>query len=839
MPRIVFKKDELPPVDLNQEVIFGRSEKHSNVVVNDNRLSRAHCRMEAQADGTWTVTDLDSQNGTFVNGRRIKECMIKAGDVIRIGAVDMLFEAIGLGGATVMAGVESGRMGSATASKAPRAGGLDLADDSVATPTINTVEGTRTVIAPAALVLLKGTLADKIHPLVADLFTIGRKKDNLLCLEGDGKASGYHAHIRKDGDDFIVEDLGSMNGVSVNGEKITGPTLLKTGSKLIVGQQVFKFQFHGKPEESSGETAPQLASEDVAKAMKDAEPPEPAVASESEPPMTESSGDDAPESAQEDMSALTQKISYKGGGGGLFSIIEIIVAVAVVGGILYAGWTFSQSKPPSSGDEQGSFPPVRDGKLLAKNPSFEDGGQDRILKNWIPEAHGTDSVAVVEGGHGGQFALQLSRFSPSNGMTVVFSEAFELKGEEGLKVSAFAINGEAVQKRYGTAVVSIWWLAHKDDQTYMLATPVAVATNLNEWTEISGSCKRPPAARAYRIVLGITGQKGSVAFDDIQVSKDDNAPAMFAGNTHSADGLRWKVEENGTISFGSDSSALLQYGAIYLYPGENRGDPLDPLLLLTAAPSAKISGGALVMKYPYFDPLAAKPVQLSLVLKINDGQAEFSATVQSPEGKGLEGVALRIGFSALCTTQFAPDKILRFNDDKLMAFENEIGGKAGKDFQKIVAANTGTGNSISNKGGRGKIRVASMDGGRYVSVLSRGTLNFGLSLGHGRDDVAERAALSAALQAGETQVDRVNRALSIFKDYPYCQPELQQAADAIDAVANHYKLRLIELRDGLNELTGNEQLYRAAMTEAINNADLLKEARPDWEASGRGALEVF
>ncbi|MEE9311548.1 MAG: FHA domain-containing protein, partial [Planctomycetota bacterium] len=743
--------------------------------------------------------------------------------------------AIGPGGATVMAGVESRRMAPSTASGAPRAGGLDLADDSADTPTINSVEGTRTVIAPAALVLLKGTLADKIHPLVADLFTIGRKKDNLLCLQGDGKASGHHAHIRKDGDDFIVEDLESMNGVSVNGEKITGPTLLKTGCKLVVGQQVFKFKIHGKPAESSGETAPELASKDMARAVDDAEPSGPPVANESEPAMIDAPADAAPASAQEDMSALTQEINYKGGGGGLFSIIEIIVAVAVVGGILYAGWTFSQSKPPSSGDEQGSFPAVRDGKLLAKNPSFEDGGQDRILKNWIPEAYGTDSVAVVEGGHGGQFALQLSRFSPSNGMTVVFSEAFELKGEDGLKVSAFAINSEAAQKRYGTAVVSIWWLAHKDDQTYMLATPIAVATNLNDWTEISGSCKRPSAAKAYRIVLGITGQKGSVAFDDIQVSKDDNAPTMFAGNTHSADGLRWKVEKNGTISFGSDSSALLQYGAVYLYPGENRGDPLDPLLLLNAAPSAAISGGALIMKYPYFDPLAAKPVQLSVVLKINDGQAEFSATVQSPEGKGLEGVALRIGFSALCTAQFAPDKILRFSDDKLMAFENEIGGKAGKDFQKIVAANTGTGNSISNKGSKGKISVASMGGGRYVSILSRGTLNFGLSLGQGRDDVAERAALCASKQGGETQVDRVNRALSIFKDYPYCQPQLKQAADAIDAVAKHYKLRLIELRDGVNvpQLTRNEQLYRAAMTEAINNADLLKEARPNWESTGR------
>jgi pSer/pThr/pTyr-binding forkhead associated (FHA) protein len=46
MPRIVFRNNEHPPVDLNEPLTIGRSEKHANVVVNDTRLSRAHCRFE-------------------------------------------------------------------------------------------------------------------------------------------------------------------------------------------------------------------------------------------------------------------------------------------------------------------------------------------------------------------------------------------------------------------------------------------------------------------------------------------------------------------------------------------------------------------------------------------------------------------------------------------------------------------------------------------------------------------------------------------------------------------------------------------------------------------------
>ncbi|MDC1142205.1 FHA domain-containing protein [Planctomycetota bacterium] len=836
MPRIVFKKNELPPVELSQAMIFGRSEKHSNVVVKDNRLSRAHCRMEQQDDDTWMVADLGSQNGTFVNGRRVKECMIKAGDVIRIGAVDMLFEVTGgPGGATVMAGVESGRMPPSSSNE------LDLADDGIAKPTINAVEGTRTVVAPAALVLLKGTLQDKLHPLTADVFTIGRKKDNHLCLEGDGKSSGHHANIRKDGENWIVEDLGSTNGVSVNGQQIEGPTILKTGSKLVVGQQMFRFQLQGKPLESSGETAPQLAQEDMQQAANEAGA-EAVVVAESPDSQTvydNGGGAAAADSPQEDMSALTQEISYKGGSGGLFSIIEIIVAIAVVGGILYAGWTFHQSSPPVSGNDGGSFDPARSGDLLTLNPSFDDGGEARTLKNWNISLAGTDSVAVVEGGHGGPYALQISRFSPSNQMTTVYSDRIETNGETGISVSAFAVNSEAAQNRFGTGVLSIWWFGHKSDRDPILVTALASATKLNEWTEISGSTKRPTGAQAYSIVLGLAGQKGSIAFDDIKVSKADDAPAMFTSNSLKKDGLEWAVDESGNVTLRDDKSTLFQYGAVYLYHGDGTGDPLDPLQTLNASPTSSAAGNLLSLRYPYFDALGEKAAQLAVSLEIKGGKASFSASIQPVDGKSLDGTAGRIGFSALCSSQFAPAELLRIENDNVAGFHNEIGPKTAKEFQRVLAANTGTGNTILNNGGA-KISIANVGGGRAVRLASRGSLKFGIELGQGRDDVAERAALCVMQQVNETPVDRVNRALSIFKDYPYCQPELQQAANAVDAVAKHYKLRLIELRDGINvpQLTRNEQLYRAAMTEAILNADLLKQARPGWEDDGMKSLGI-
>ena len=57
------------------------------------------------------------------------------------------------------------------------------------------------------------------------------------------------------------------------------------------------------------------------------------------------------------------------------------------------------------------------------------------------------------------------------------------------------------------------------------------------------------------------------------------------------------------------------------------------------------------------------------------------------------------------------------------------------------------------------------------------------------------------------------------------------AKPAIDAASKHYSLRLIELRDGINvpEQTRNEQLYRAAMEEAISSSDKLRTASERWD----------
>jgi pSer/pThr/pTyr-binding forkhead associated (FHA) protein len=51
----------------------------------DDTVSRHHARLELR-DGRWFLIDLDSSNGTSVNGRRVRDAEVRPGDRIRLGA---------------------------------------------------------------------------------------------------------------------------------------------------------------------------------------------------------------------------------------------------------------------------------------------------------------------------------------------------------------------------------------------------------------------------------------------------------------------------------------------------------------------------------------------------------------------------------------------------------------------------------------------------------------------------------------------------------------------------------------------------------------------------------
>ena len=73
-------------------VTVGRGGQNDLVLDGDEFASARHARIEVRGDGVW-VQDLDSTNGTYVNGTRVAGAQrLEAGDVLRVGETDLVVE---------------------------------------------------------------------------------------------------------------------------------------------------------------------------------------------------------------------------------------------------------------------------------------------------------------------------------------------------------------------------------------------------------------------------------------------------------------------------------------------------------------------------------------------------------------------------------------------------------------------------------------------------------------------------------------------------------------------------------------------------------------------------
>jgi len=69
---------------------IGRAPR-ADFIVDAALVSRLHCRLTAGA-AELEVVDLDSTNGTFVNGERTPRAILKTGDRLGVGRVELLVE---------------------------------------------------------------------------------------------------------------------------------------------------------------------------------------------------------------------------------------------------------------------------------------------------------------------------------------------------------------------------------------------------------------------------------------------------------------------------------------------------------------------------------------------------------------------------------------------------------------------------------------------------------------------------------------------------------------------------------------------------------------------------
>jgi hypothetical protein len=86
------EKHYLIPED--RMVIFGREDHTDLQILDDSQISREHFGVERDDQGRFSLIDLGSANGTFLNGRRLESNAIrwlKQGDVVRAGRQEFTF----------------------------------------------------------------------------------------------------------------------------------------------------------------------------------------------------------------------------------------------------------------------------------------------------------------------------------------------------------------------------------------------------------------------------------------------------------------------------------------------------------------------------------------------------------------------------------------------------------------------------------------------------------------------------------------------------------------------------------------------------------------------------
>jgi hypothetical protein len=72
-----------------RRVVIGRS-KDCDIQVSDPNVSRRHAEVRQEGAAYWVV-DLDSTNGTEINGRRLKRAKLRPGDTITVGSTELVF----------------------------------------------------------------------------------------------------------------------------------------------------------------------------------------------------------------------------------------------------------------------------------------------------------------------------------------------------------------------------------------------------------------------------------------------------------------------------------------------------------------------------------------------------------------------------------------------------------------------------------------------------------------------------------------------------------------------------------------------------------------------------
>ncbi|MCS6871282.1 MAG: FHA domain-containing protein, partial [Anaerolineae bacterium] len=86
-PQLLYNGQVFP---LERPVINLGRRRDNHIAIDSPYVSRYHAQLRLRF-GRYVIYDLNSRGGTFVNGHRITECLLKSGDVIGLSQVLLVY----------------------------------------------------------------------------------------------------------------------------------------------------------------------------------------------------------------------------------------------------------------------------------------------------------------------------------------------------------------------------------------------------------------------------------------------------------------------------------------------------------------------------------------------------------------------------------------------------------------------------------------------------------------------------------------------------------------------------------------------------------------------------
>jgi len=207
---------------VRDEVSIGREEGNT-IRLTERNISRRHAVL-TKVNGHYEIADLKSYNGLTLNGEAIAaQSELSPGDQVQIGDYSITVQA-----------------------EAVAVAGEDEATRVAAMPQPEL---------PARVVMLaEPTPGAEFSLPVAGVAKLGRSEELAIPIN-HRSVSREHAEISREGDGYVLMDLASANGLSVNGKKVT-EHMLTSGDVIELGQVMFRYVEPGEiyafdPQEAS------------------------------------------------------------------------------------------------------------------------------------------------------------------------------------------------------------------------------------------------------------------------------------------------------------------------------------------------------------------------------------------------------------------------------------------------------------------------------------------------------------------------------------------------------------------------------------------------------------